>query len=308
MSDRRVLISGASGLIGTALGPALASDGLRVERLTRGRHPHPAEIAWDPRAGLLDLPSLEGLDAVVHLAGESIAQRWTRSARQRIRESRVRGTRLLSESLARLERPPRAIVAASAVGYYGSRGDERLREDAPPGTGFLAEVARDWEAATDPARNAGIRVVNLRTGVVLSARGGALAKLLPLFRLGLGGPLGDGRQWMSWILIDDLVAAIRHLLAREDLGGPVNAVAPEPVSNAEFARMLGAVLGRPAALPAPAFALRLLMGREMADATLLGGQRVLPARLLDSGFRFLAPTLAAALRRALARDGTGGDA
>jgi uncharacterized protein (TIGR01777 family) len=240
---------------------------------------------------------------VVHLAGESIAARWTRSSKRRIRESRLKGTRLVAETLAKLPRPPRVLISASGVGVYGSRGDEVLTEasstlDAPPD--FFVELAREWEAATEPARAAGIRVVLLRLGVILTPAGGALRQMLLPFRLGVGGPLGSGRQWLSWIACDDAVGAVHHALMSEGLAGPVNLAAPEPVRSREFAATLGRVLGRPAVLPAPALGLRLLFG-EMADVALLASQRVLPATLVDSGYRFRLPALEPALRHVLGR-------
>jgi len=256
---------------------------------------------WDPESGALDSSALAGVDAVVHLAGESVAGgRWTEAKKRRIRSSRVDGTRGLAASLARLERPPRVLVSASAVGYYGDRGAELLREGSAPGTGFLAEVCQEWETATEPAARARIRVVRLRIGMVVSRRGGALAAMLTPFRLGAGGPVGGGAQWVSWIAIDDLVAAILHALDTASLAGAVNAVAPEPVQNRELARTLGRVLGRPALLPLPAFAARLLLG-QMADELLLASARVEPARLQATGFAFRHPTLEDALRHELGR-------
>jgi uncharacterized protein (TIGR01777 family) len=294
-----IVVTGASGLIGSALLPRLSADGHRVTRLVRSQPaPGEAAIRWDPEAGSLDAKSLEGIDAAVHLAGENIAARWTAEKKRRIRDSRVNGTRLLSDTLARLERPPQALVCASAIGYYGDRGDELLSEESPPGRGFLAEVCQAWEAAADAARHKGIRVVHLRFGVVLSPAGGALAKMLPPFRLGLGGPLGSGRQYMSWIAIDDAVGAIQHALATEALQGPANAAAPNPVRNREFTRALARVLRRPALVPMPAFAARLLFG-EMADELLLASARVQPAKLLATGYTFRYPELEGALRHLL---------
>ncbi len=296
----QVLVSGASGFVGSALVPALERGGHLVLRLSRAVPRGASGVRWDPEAGTLDRAPLAGIDAAIHLAGESIgARRWSAAHKARVRESRVAGTRLLSETLAGLDRPPRVLVSASAVGIYGDRGDEVLDEASPPGLGFLAEVAREWEAATVAAERRDVRVVRLRIGMVLGPHGGALARLLPPFQLGLGGPMGRGRQWMSWIALDDLIGAILHALSREDLRGAVNAVAPEPVTHREFARTLGRVMQRPALLPAPAFALRLLLGREMADELLLASQRVLPRRLLESGYRYRLPTLAGALRHAL---------
>jgi uncharacterized protein (TIGR01777 family) len=299
-----VAVSGASGLVGGALVPALAAAGHRVVRLVRpGSPPAAAEtVRWDPAAGTIDAAALEGVYALVHLAGESVAAgRWTPERKRRIHQSRERPTRLLAEACARLARPPRVLLAASATGYYGDRGDETLTEASASGAGFLAEVCRAWEAATEPAARAGIRVVNLRIGIALSRQGGALAKLLPPFRLGVGGPVGSGRQWMSWIALDDLISAILHALATDSLAGPVNAVAPHPVTNREFGRTLGRVLRRPAVLPLPAFAARLMLG-EMADELLLASQRIRPMRLEATGFAFRYPTLEGALRAALERD------
>jgi uncharacterized protein (TIGR01777 family) len=298
----RVAVTGGSGLLGRSLVPFLTTGGHRVVAISRSPR-GPDQIGWDPERGRLDPTGLEGIDAAVHLAGEPIGVRWTTARKRRIRESRVRGTRLLAETLASMPRPPGVLVSASAVGIYGDRGDAVLTDetaalDAPPG--FLVEVAREWEAATEPARAAGIRVVLLRFGIVLSPAGGALGRMLPAFRLGVGGPLGSGRQWVSWIAIDDAVGAMHHALMTEGLTGPVNATAPDPVTGRVLAGTLGRVLGRPALLPAPAPVLRLMFG-EMAQAALLGSQRVLPARLLASGYRFRYPALEPALRFLLGR-------
>ena len=296
-----IAVTGASGLIGRALLARLRSNGRRVRRLVRSARPDDADaIVWDPARGVLDARDLEGVEAVVHLAGEPIAQRWTGARRDAIRESRVRGTTLLARAIAALERKPSVMLSGSAVGYYGDRGDEAVDEESPSGTDFLAGIAREWEASTAAAKDAGVRVVLLRTGIVLSPRGGALERLLPPFRLGVGGPIGTGRQWMSWISLDDHIGAMEHALATTGLHGPVNLVSPNPVTNAEFAATLGRVLGRPALVPVPSFALELLYG-EMARATILAGQRVLPRALLRSGFRFAHPTLEEALRFELAR-------
>ena len=297
-----ILVSGSSGLIGSALVPYLSSGGHRVIRLVRRRSPSVTdEIPWDPDLDRLDPGLLEGFDAVVHLAGENIAAaRWTANQKARIRESRVRGTRLLSETLAVLSKRPRILVSASATGYYGDRCEQILTEESPPGTGFLADVCREWEAATDVAAKQDIRIVNLRTGLVLSSSGGALAKMLTPFRMGIGGVVGSGRQYMSWIALDDVIAAILHMLNVADLRGPVNVVTPQPVTNRDFTRTLGRVLSRPTLLPLPAFAARLAFG-EMADALLLASQRVEPARLLGSGFKFSYPELGGALRHLLRR-------
>ena len=295
----KVLVSGSSGLIGSALVGAWANAGHEAVRLVRrGTGLDGAEVGWDPATGRIDAAALEGLDAVVHLAGESIAGRWTPRKKSAIRGSRVDGTRLLCETLAGLDAPPDLLVCASAVGFYGNRGDERLTEESGPGDGFLADVCREWEAATRPAEERGIRVVSLRLGMVLSRRGGALAQMLLPFRLGLGGPVGSGRQWWSWIALDDVVAAVDHVLATPGLRGPVNLVSPEPVTNREFARALGRVLRRPAFLPMPAFAARLALG-EMADAAILASVRATPLRLLESGFAFAHPSLEPALQHIL---------
>jgi len=292
----RVIVSGATGLIGRALVAALRDRGDEAVGLGRGV-PHGAgEARWDPAAGQLDPAVLEGADAVVHLAGAGIGdRRWSPGRRREIVASRVDSTTLLARTLARLERPPEVLVSASAVGWYGDRGDEELTEDSGPGTGFLAELCRSWEDATAEAAAAGRRVVRLRSGVVLSARGGALARQLPLFRLGLGGRLGDGRQWLSWISLDDEVGAILHAIGDRSLHGAVNATAPAPVTNRDFTAALGAALHRPALLPVPRAALHLALGAELADEMVLAGQRVLPRRLLDAGFGFRHPGVHGAL-------------
>lgn len=289
----KIVVSGSSGLIGSPLVQALGARGDTVARLHRGAQ-------WDPEKGTIDRNALEGSDAVIHLAGENIFGRWTEAKKQRIRDSRVRGTRLISNTLVGLARPPRVLLAASAVGYYGDRGSETLTERSSAGHDFLAEVGREWEEATGSASRAGIRVVNMRFGIVLSPAGGALGKMLPPFRMGLGGPIASGDQYVSWIAHSDLLKAIQHLLDRDDLSGPMNLNAPNPVTNREFATTLGKVLGRPAIVTVPAFALRLAFGADGA-AMLQGGQRVLPERLIASGFQFAFPTIEAALRHLLAR-------
>ncbi len=301
-----IAVTGASGFIGSALVPFLTTGGHTVVRVGRGEpHASPTpqlrDVRWDPDAGTLDPRALEGVDAVVHLAGASVADRWTPAHRRAIVESRVRGTTLVAETVARLARPPRVLVAASGVGFYGDRGDETLDEASAPGTGFLADVARRWEAATAPAERAGIRVAHARFGVVLSPRGGALPKLMLPFQLGAGGALGSGRQWMSVVALDDVVGALHHALAHDALRGAVNVVGPAPLTNADFARTLGRVLGRPSFADAPAFALRLALGRERADEMLLASQRALPRALLAAGFRFRHPTAEAMLRHELGR-------
>lgn len=287
------MVSGAGGLVGSALVPALERDGHEVLRLVR-RRPAAGEAFWSPDEGRIDRGALAGTEAAVHLAGESVAGRWTARKKQRILKSRTDGTRLLAAALAALEPPPRVLVSASAVGYYGDRGDEVLAEDAPPGTDFLADVCKRWEEAAKEARERGVRHVALRIGMVLSADGGALARMMPPFRLGLGGPVGSGRQWVSWIAIDDLVGIVRHVLGDEGISGPLNAVAPRPVRMKELARTLGRALGRPAVLPLPAFAARMLFG-EMADALLLSSARVDSGRLAGAGYRFRFPELGDAL-------------
>ncbi len=292
----KVLLSGSSGLIGTALRESLGDRS--VVRLVRSRGTG-TDVSWDPLAGTIDRERLEGLDAAVHLAGESIASgRWTARRKAMIRDSRVQGTATLSEALASLSSPPRVLVSASAIGFYGDRGEEILRESSGPGVGYLASACAQWEGATDPAERRGIRVVHLRLGIVLSTRGGALAKMLLPFRMGMGGVVGSGRQYMSWIALEDVVGIIRHALEKEDLKGPVNGVSPAPVTNREFTKTLGRVLGRPTIAPLPAVMARLLMG-EMADALLLSSARVEPAALKASGYAYRLPQLEAALRAIL---------
>lgn len=309
----RILIGGASGLIGGALVRLLAERGHEVVRLVRERGdrergsgasaPAGATIPWDPDRGILEPSRIRGIDAVVHLGGVSIASgRWTTGRKQAILESRVRSTLLLAERIASAPATdrPRAFVVASASGYYGTRGDETLAETAGPGEGFLADVCRAWEEAASPAARAGVRVAHARTCMVLSRQGGALDAMLLPFRLGLGGPLGSGRQWWSWISLEDMAQVYVRLVEDESMSGPVNAAAPEPVTCAAFARSLGKALHRPAILPAPAFALRLLLG-EMADALLLASAKVVPDRLARAGFTFRHPRLDDALRAALAK-------
>ncbi len=301
----RVLVSGSHGLIGSALVETLSGAGHDVVRLVRGQ-PGPGEASWDPAAGRIDLAPLEGLDAAVHLAGVPLGERrWTEEQKARIQDSRVDSTRLLAETLARLEPVPAVLVSGSAVGYYGDRGDEVLDEGSPPGSGFLAGLCAAWEGATLAAEEAGTRVVHLRTGIVQSRRGGALAKQLPLFRLGLGGRLGHGRQWLSWISLADEVGVIMHALADPGLSGAVNSTSPRPVTNAEYTRTLARVLGRPALLAVPAPALSLALGQEMAAEMALVSQRVLPRKLEAAGYPFRHPDLEAALRAALSEGGPG---
>jgi len=280
----RVLVSGASGPIGAALLPSLETRGYDVVRLVRGAAAGAAQINWDPARPIAP-ESVSGFDAVIHLAGESIVGRWSVGKKTKIRDSRVLGTINLAQALAHAKNKPQVFVCSSAIGYYGNRGDEVLREDSAPGEGFLADVCREWEAATKPAIDAGIRTAKIRTGVVLSSKGGALGKMLTPFKLGLGGRIGDGRQWMSWIDVQDMIGAIHHILKTDLLQGPVNMVAPKPVTNAEFTRTLASVLSRPAIFPVPAFAVKAAFG-EMGESVLLASQRVEPARLVASGYPF----------------------
>ncbi|TWT85484.1 Epimerase family protein [Posidoniimonas polymericola] len=295
-----IAVSGATGLVGAALCQSLEQQGVEVRRLVRSRPAaDSADIYWKPADGEIDRDKLAGVQAVVHLAGEPIASgRWSPAKKQAIAASRIEGTRLLATTLAGLEPRPGVLVSASAVGFYGDRGSHPVDENSPPGRGFLAETCVAWESETRPAWEAGIRVVQTRTGVVLSPKGGALAMMLTPFKLGLGGVLGDGRQYMSWITLADMVAAIEHCLANEGVAGAVNAVSPHPVTNREFTKTLGRVLGRPTVMRVPAFALRAAVG-EMADEALLAGAAVQPTRLLETGYRFQDPALDPALRRVL---------
>jgi uncharacterized protein (TIGR01777 family) len=296
----KVAISGATGLIGTALRQSLTDDGVQVVALTRKGSVPPLEtITWDVENGRFDASALEGVDAVVHLAGETIAQRWTEERKKRIRESRVKGTGLLVEGLKSLKKKPRVFLCASAVGFYGNRGDEELTEASPAGEGFLPETCQAWERAAMEAMGLGIRTAVMRTGIVLSTRGGALKQMLPPFRVGLGGPVGSGRQWMSWIHVDDVVGAMRFVLQKDDLMAAVNGTAPNPVRNADFGKALGRALSRPAFLPAPAFAMKLAFG-DMSELV-LDGQKVLPKKLLDNGYKFRFPELGPALEDILAK-------
>lgn len=295
-----VVVSGTTGLVGSALSKELEDKGHKVIVLSRSKPSSDDTIRWDPSRGQIDASRLEGIDAVVHLAGENIVGRWTPEKKRRIRDSRVQGTRLLAETVAGLSEKPRAMVCASAIGYYGDRGNELLREESEPGGAFLSEVVKEWEAAAAPAREAGVRVANLRFGVVLSAEGGALGTTLPIFKLGLGGKVGSGRQWWSWVALDDVAGAIIHALENESVEGPVNVVAPNPMTNAEYTKVLGDVLNRPTLFPLPAPAARAMLG-EVADELLLASARVEPAKLKETGYGFHYPELEDALRHLLAR-------
>lgn len=295
----KVIVTGSHGLIGSELAARLSEAGHQVTRLVRTQ-PGPGEAAWDPAAGTIEAAKLEGHDAAVHLAGVGIGDhRWTDEHKRSVLDSRVQGTTLLARTLAGLSAPPTVLVSGSAVGFYGDRGDEELTESSGPGTGFLTDVVEAWEAAAAPASEAGIRVVRSRTGVVLTAKGGALKKQLLPFKLGVGGKLGTGRQWLSWISLEDEVAALTHAITSDQLAGPVNVTSPEPVTNAEFTATLARVLHRPALLPVPTPALHVLFGREMVKEMMLSGQRVLPAALQESGFQFSHPHLEDALRHTL---------
>ena len=296
----RILISGSHGLVGKALIESLLAKGHSISRLVRGSSsPDSRDIEWHPNQGTIQSDKVSRFDAVVHLAGESIASgRWTDEKKRRIRESRVKGTQLLSNVLAQSAQLPAVFVSASATGFYGDRGDEILTEGSSAGTGFLAEVCVQWEKATEPAAEKGIRVVNARLGIVLDKEGGALAKMLPPFRMGIGGRVGSGKQWMSWIALDDVVSALEFVIEHQSISGPVNLVAPNPATNATFTSTLGKALRRPTFLPVPVFGARLAFG-EMADALLLSSQRVQPKCLNESGFRFQYPHLREALSHIL---------
>jgi uncharacterized protein len=297
----KILLSGSHGLVGSALSKALRDDGHEVTPLVRYAPDYgAAEVEWNPEHYSIVLSRLEGFDAAIHLAGESIAERWNEEKKKRIRDSRVNGTKLISESIAALKERPSVFISASAIGYYGNRGDEVLTEASSPGDDFLARVCVDWERATLAAAEKGIRTVNLRFGVILAKHGGALAKMLPPFRMGVGGRVGSGKQWMSWIALEDVVDGIRHVLRNDTLNGPLNFVAPEPVTNADFTKTLAKVLSRPAFFPMPEFGVRLAFG-EMGEALLLSSQRVMPRRLLDSGYVFRYPRLESALLDILKR-------
>jgi uncharacterized protein (TIGR01777 family) len=299
----RILVSGSTGFLGTALVETLEVQGHAIARLVRpgtarmnaagGRAQ--SDVAWDPVAGQFDAAGAEGAEALIHLAGASIAEgRWNASRKELLRTSRIDATRHLIGAIAKLQRPPRVIVAASAIGYYGNRGDETLTEASAPGSGFLAPLCREWEAEAARAAEFGARVVNLRFGIILAAHGGALQRMVLPFKLGAGGRLGNGRQWMSWLTLPEVISIIQFALGNSGLAGPVNTVTPNPVRNSEFTAVLARTLHRPALFPAPAFALRLALG-EMADALLLVSQRVTPSKLMDSRYSFLQPSLASAL-------------
>jgi uncharacterized protein (TIGR01777 family) len=296
----KILIGGSHGLVGTALIKLLEAAGHEVFRLVRYAPHSKTEVEWSPDRYSIALARIEGFDAVVNLAGESIAEgRWTDEKKRRIRESRVKGTKLLGDALANLTVPPRTFLCASAIGYYGNRGDEILTEASPPGNDFLANVCAEWEQATAFATEKGVRVVNTRFGIILDAEGGALKKMLPPFRMGVGGRIASGKQWMSWIALDDVIGALNFALTNDSLRGPVNFVAPNPVTNAEFTKTLGSVLSRPTLFPIPAFAIKVMFG-EMGEALLLGGQRVAPKLLMAGGYEFRYSQLGKALANILA--------
>ncbi|MFZ0061594.1 MAG: TIGR01777 family oxidoreductase [Pyrinomonadaceae bacterium] len=295
----RILISGSHGLVGKALSKALAAEGHDIYSLVRYAPHTEKEIEWSPDRYSIAISRIEGFDAVYHLAGESIASgRWNEEKKRKIRESRTKGTKLLSDALANLSQPPKTLISASAIGYYGDRGDELLTETSPPGKDFLADVCVEWEKATEHARAKGVRVVNTRFGIILDKEGGALAKMLTPFRMGIGGRIGAGKQWMSWIALDDVIGALQFVLSNETLNSPVNFVGPNPVTNAEFTKTLGNVLSRPTLFPIPEFGVRLAFG-EMADALLLSSQRVEPSSLKQSGYEFRYAKLESALRAIL---------
>jgi uncharacterized protein len=299
MNSPRILVSGVSGPIGAALLPSLKARGFNVTRLVRGGPSADGRVSWDP-AQPLPPDSVSGFEAVIHLAGETVVGRWTEEKKRQIRSSRVLGTRNLAQALAKAPQRPRLLISGSAIGYYGDRGEEILGENSASGKGFLPEVCREWEAATQPATDAAIRTVQIRIGVVLSPDGGALQKMLLPFRLGVGGNMGNGNQWWSWIHVQDLVGAVHHILKNDLLQGPVNVVSPRPVSNSDFTKTLASVLSRPAIFPMPAFAARLAFG-QMADELLLASQRVEPAKLVASGYPFQYSDLKKALQEILQR-------
>ncbi|MER6676900.1 TIGR01777 family oxidoreductase [Streptomyces sp. NPDC000983] len=298
MEHSRIAVAGASGLIGGALVRSLTGDGHEVVRLVRRAPRGPDEVRWDPEARSVDAAGLAGCDAVVNLAGAGVgSRRWTDAYKKRIRDSRVLGTAALAETMAALDEPPRVFVSGSAIGYYGETGDRIVDEDAPPGEGFLPELCVEWEGAADPARQAGVRTVFVRTGLVVSRDGGAWQRLIPLFKAGLGGRMGDGRQYWSYVSLHDEVTAIRYLLATEGLSGPFNVTAPQPLTNREITAAMGRVLGRPTPFPVPSAALKAVLGEMAQDV--LGSQRVVPRRLSESGFTFEFPDIEGALRAAL---------
>jgi len=298
----RILVAGSSGLIGSALVERLARDGHQVVRLVRRPAANAGEVQWDPSAGALDPSALGNVDGVVNLAGEGIGdKRWTPGQKEKILASRVGATSLLTRTLARLPTPPSVLVNGSAIGYYGNRGDEVLTESSGPGTGFLADVVRQWEQAAQPAIDAGIRTVFVRTGIVLSSKGGALGQLLPLARLGLGGKLGSGKQWWSWVTIDDEVGLIVHALTNDSVRGPMNATSPNPATNAEITKMIGTILSRPAFLIVPKFALSIVKGNGLTEEMIFADQRVVPRVAQETGYRFEYADLGAAIRKVLAR-------
>lgn len=296
----RILITGSHGLIGSALIEELNRRGDSILTLVRRAPRSPDEMQWDADRAIMEPGRLEGLDAVVHLAGESIMGRWTPAKMEAIRRSRANGTRVVAEALAQLQSPPGVFVSASAIGYYGNRPNEILREGCPAGSGFLPDTTCEWEAATRPAQARGIRTVLLRLGIVLSTRGGALRTMLPAFRLGGAARFGDGRQYISWITLEDVIAAIVHVIAHKEISGPVNLVSPDPVTNADFTRQVAAAVHRPALLRIPASVLRVMMGAKMADEALLASARAEPARLLESGFKFRHPKFETAVRELIA--------
>ena len=299
--DMKILVTGASGLIGSALVDRLTADGHTVLRAVRKGSSGNGTVAWNPSAGTIDTAALAGVEAVVHLAGAGIGdKRWSPAYKKEILESRTLGTSTIAKAIASMDAKPRVFVSASAIGIYGARDDEQLTEDSSQGSGFLADVCRQWEEAAAPATAAGIRTVLLRTGIVLSPKGGALKKQLPLFKLGIGGKFGNGKQWQSWISIDDEVNAIVFAIT-SNISGAVNLTAPTPVTNSDFTKILASTVKRPAILPIPSFGPKILLGGELADALLFTGQRVLPAKLQQAGFTFAHPTLDVALRALLAK-------
>ena len=294
----KIAVTGANGLIGTALCSLLRAREHQVLKISRSLSRDPGSLNWDPESGKINRDQLESTDALVHLAGESVAQRWDGKSRAKIMESRKKGTRLISETISLLKLPPRVFVSASAIGFYGDRGSQALTEESSSGQGFLAEVCKVWEDESQPALKKGIRTVNLRTGIVLSKKGGALSQMLIPFSLGLGGILGDGRQYMSWISLSDLVEVIYFIICQDNITGPVNAVSPNPVTNSEFTRALGRAMGRPTVLSVPAFGARMLLG-QMAQELLLSGAKVLPAKLQSAGFSYRYPSIDSALEHVL---------